>query len=125
MINNPKIFLEERLSQLVLKFQRILCRYEFHSLSDAHCIEIHPSESFDEIALKEDMADIMFAFYDMFPKESLVFITENDGFSSDGSIVVARGIEYIPSWVSLFDDIEDQVYIEPINEDEHLYIIAA
>ncbi len=130
-MNNSKDFIENKIQELVLNHNQILCRYEFHSLSDAHFIEINPSGKFNEIIFKEYMMEILSSFYNLFPNESLVFITEKDGFEMESPVIVLKGSDYQPSWAFLFNQLSDQYDIEPIIDlsnpelSEYTYYLAA
>lgn len=86
-MKNPKEFITEKLSELVLSFEHIWCRVEFHQLSDAWYVEINPEECFHEPVLKEFLADILFSFNDEYPNESIVFVTGANWFKQESMVV--------------------------------------
>lgn len=120
---NPKELLEAELKKLVMNFKNVLCRYEFHSQSDAHYVEINPSEQYNENSIRESMADIMYSFYDIFPNESLVFLTETDGISLDNPELTIKGEEYSTKW-KCFTAIEDYLDFIQVAGDNN-YALAA
>ncbi|WP_158799874.1 hypothetical protein [Pedobacter sp. L105] len=91
-MKTPKEFIEEKMAELILSFSHIWCRIEFHQLSDAWYVEINPEECFHEPALKEFLADILFSFNDVYPNESIVFVTGADWFKQ-GSLITADLLE--------------------------------
>lgn len=122
-MNNPKEFLEAKLMKLVTDFKNILCRYEFHSQSDAHYVEVNPSEQYNNDEIRLVLAEIMYDFYDVYPNESLVFITEADSISLDSPDLVIKGIEYYTKWncFTITDDYLD--FIQTAGENN--YALAA
>jgi hypothetical protein len=126
----PKEFIKSKLTSLVSIFDSIICRYEFHKSSNAHYIEINPSEQFNNISLQEAMAELMYSFYDVYPNESLVFLTESDGFDLVEPEFMAKGINYKPSWSCFFSTQEKYELYVPDSiiaseESEEKYILAA
>lgn len=117
-MNNINEFLKLRLQNLTEVFNKILCRYEYDSMSDAHYIQIIPNSQFTTEDLREEMANLMYEFYDAFPLESLVFLTENDHISLASVDFIVRGVNYKPTWECFIDgakkpDLKDQVQGEP------------
>lgn len=122
-MNNTKEFLSVELKKLVHTFKNVLCRYEFDSRSDAHYVEITPSEQYEEDAIRLKLAEIMYSFYDLFPTESLVFLTEDDSISLSNVNFTIRGEEYSSKWncFSVTDEYLD--FIQPSGENS--YALAA
>ena len=127
---NPIQFLENRLQQLTQKFVKIRCAYEFHNPSDAHYVEITPEAEFNKDVFQLDVADILVGFYEMFPGESLVFLTDSDRININPQYI-ATGCGYNKNWNCLLLQKVDNYKVEPIivtgEEDavDYSYALAA
>ncbi len=94
---NPIQFLENKLQKLTQKFVKIKCAYEFHNPSDAHYVEVIPELEFNREMLQLEVADILIDFYEQFPGESLVFLTDSDGINIHPQYVVT-GCGFNKNW---------------------------
>jgi hypothetical protein len=129
-MNNPIQFLEIELIKLTKKFVQIQCSYEFHNMTDAHYVEISPASEYDKDELKYSLALLLGDFYELFPGESLIFLTEGDGVNVVPSYQVT-GNRYIKTWNCLMLKSLPGYIPEPIQTEdqdeysEHSYALAA
>jgi len=92
-----KEFIKVSIHDIVRSFDNVSCAYQFDSVCDTHYIKILPTEIFedsDDLAILQ--ADIIDAFNNSYPNQSIIFIT-------DGSLISIGEPEYIVSGSSYED----------------------
>ena len=81
-------YIIQKMRELVTNFPVVRCRYEHHVLSDTHFVEVVPNSIYklntDYLKWEEE---ITFSFPQLFPAESLCFI-------SDDALIGIRNIEF-------------------------------
>ncbi len=73
-----KQFILQKMSDLVTLFPKVRVRYDFHFLSKTHALEIVPNKVYDfDQSYKSWESDALFEFMDLFPEESITFVSDN------------------------------------------------
>jgi len=71
-------FIKERIDRLVTRFTNIRCRYEHDLFSNTHLIEVLPAEVYNnDESYAEAEVDIISEFIELFPYESICFVTDD------------------------------------------------
>lgn len=75
---NSKDFIIKSINEIVSSFPYLNFRYEFDSFSKSHFIEVRPNSSYkNDLTYIEIEKEITLRFFDLFPYESLTFISED------------------------------------------------
>ena len=129
-MNSPKKFLLEKLNKLVAQFDDIRGRYEYQDPSDAHYLEVIPSDLFfNSDDLRYALSDILEEFIKKYPFESLVFLTEGEGIELENPEFEVVGVNFtnpLACWYNsdLFNE-NDSLELNLIHAGGNNYSLAA
>ncbi len=74
---NSKSFIIKSINEIVSSFPYLNFRYEFDSFSKSHFIEVRPNSSYkNDSSYIEIEKEITLRFFDLFPYESLTFLSD-------------------------------------------------
>jgi len=126
-------FLESKIIEMVEAFEDIQCRYRFDAPSSTHYIEILPIKIFDESTdLQCFQADIYDEFDEKYPKESLVFISEDSLTKIGQATFTKAGDKYshsLPSQLQWLNELnvisKGNKYGIPVSAGKNNYALAA
>lgn len=75
-MKNSTTYLKEKLLLIIQEFTDIQIRYEYRETIESHIVEIIPNELFENNNFIMKEAELTKAFFEKFPKEELIFISE-------------------------------------------------
>lgn len=82
-----KDFIIRSINEIVSSFPYLNLRYEFDSFSKSHFIEVRPSSSYkNDYSYIQVEREITLRFFDLFPYESLTFISDESYFKIEKPI---------------------------------------
>lgn len=104
---NSITFVKNQINELVERFTNIKCSYDHDKSFYTHYIEIIPSSEFkNNKNLNNYLDDLFFDFIDIYPKESITFLTEDSLIKLDKIVYEKSGSNYqtiLETWGSLTD----------------------
>ncbi|WP_316778450.1 hypothetical protein [Pedobacter antarcticus] len=94
-MKSTKEYITQELKSLVKEFDQIKASYRYDRLCETFYIQILPSKFYKESeALIERRFDILDEFLDLFPNESIVFLTEGNLINMDSVELCVQGKMY-------------------------------
>lgn len=111
----PKDFIISSILDTTYIFEQVQCRYKYDELLETHYVEILPSSIFkDSKELKNYRGQILDKFYENFPTESLVFLTEGSLIEFGKEEVKAVGSKFstVPTINPFFDKCFEPLLVE-------------
>lgn len=91
-----KDFIISALKDIVYLFENVQCEYTLDTFDDTHYIRITPSKVFkDSKTLKNYRGQILEKFYNFYPNDSIVFLTEGSTIKLENVEFKIAGSKYI------------------------------
>ncbi|TKC10341.1 hypothetical protein FA048_09120 [Pedobacter polaris] len=118
-----KDFLLEQANAVVTKFDDIRIRLSYNELSDIHFMEIHPESAYND-EIKLFLSYVMDDFYNIFPEDSLSFVTECDLIDSSSTDEWVTGENFQMDWNLWFENTASEFIVEPVYADDSYFIAA-
>jgi hypothetical protein len=88
-------FVKRRIDKLVSVFSDIKCRYEFDQYSNTHLIEILPNSVYKiNTDYHQFETSIIDEFIELYPYESICFITDDSMLKIENAIYESKGLTY-------------------------------
>ncbi|MDP2113702.1 MAG: hypothetical protein Q8K69_06560 [Bacteroidota bacterium] len=75
---NSKEYIKTKLQELLRLYPQITFYYQFDEINNLHIVQVDPKDEFDSnVAFRNDEAELIFDFDNLFFPESILFICEN------------------------------------------------